>query len=203
MTIDVLLELAPVIPVVVLDDARLAVPLARTLTAAGLPAIEITLRTPAALEAIERIASDVPEAWVGAGTVVSPEQAGDALAAGAQFLVSPGSTPALLDALEDGDVPFLAGAVTASEVMVLLERGITAAKFFPAEASGGVPALRALAGPFPQMRFCPTGGIDAAKAHDYLALPNVACVGGSWMLPPPAVQSGDWERVRELAAAAA
>jgi 2-dehydro-3-deoxyphosphogluconate aldolase/(4S)-4-hydroxy-2-oxoglutarate aldolase len=202
MTTDALLELAPVIPVVVLHDARLAVPLARTLAGAGLPAIEITLRTPAALEAIERVASDVPDAWVGAGTVVTPEQATDAVAAGAQFLVSPGSTPRLLDALEESDVPFLAGAATASEVMALLERGLTAAKFFPAETSGGVPALRALAGPFPQMRFCPTGGIDAAKARDYLALPNVACVGGSWMLPAAAVRAGDWDQIRELAATA-
>lgn len=200
MTTDDLLALAPVIPVVVLEDADAAVPLARTLVEAGLPAIEITLRTPAALEAIANIAADVPEAVVGAGTVVTGAQAQDALAAGARFLVSPGSTPALLDAL--AGVPFLAGAVTASEVMALLERGITAAKFFPAESSGGVPALRALAGPFPRMRFCPTGGINAAKAQDYLALPNVACVGGSWMLPPPAVKAGDWERVRELAAAA-
>jgi 2-dehydro-3-deoxyphosphogluconate aldolase/(4S)-4-hydroxy-2-oxoglutarate aldolase len=200
MTTDDLLALAPVIPVVVLEDADAAVPLARTLVEAGLPAIEITLRTPAALEAIANIAADVPGAVVGAGTVVTGAQAQDALAAGARFLVSPGSTPALLDAL--AGVPFLAGAVTASEVMALLERGITAAKFFPAESSGGVPALRALAGPFPRMRFCPTGGINAAKAQDYLALPNVACVGGSWMLPPPAVKAGDWERVRELAAAA-
>jgi 2-dehydro-3-deoxyphosphogluconate aldolase/(4S)-4-hydroxy-2-oxoglutarate aldolase len=187
-----------VIPVVVLEDAAQAVPLARTLVDAGLPAIEITLRTPAALEAIASIAAEVPEACVGAGTVVSPAQGRDALAAGARFLVSPGSTPALLDAFEG--VAFLAGAATASEVLALLERGITAAKFFPAEASGGVPALRALAGPFPQVRFCPTGGIDAAKAPEYLALPNVACVGGSWMLPPSAVKAGDWERIRELAA---
>jgi len=173
-----------VIPVVVLEDAERAVPLARTLVDAGMRAIEITLRTPAALEAIERIAAEVPDATVGAGTVLSPAQGRDALAAGAQFLVSPGATPALLDAL--ADAPLLAGAVTASEVMALLERGITAAKFFPAEASGGVPALRALGAPFPQMRFCPTGGIDAESADDYLALPNVACVGGSWMIPQPA-----------------
>jgi 2-dehydro-3-deoxyphosphogluconate aldolase/(4S)-4-hydroxy-2-oxoglutarate aldolase len=197
MTAEALLDLAPVIPVVVLDDADLAVPLARTLVDAGLPAIEITLRTEAALEAIANVAADVPDAVVGAGTVLSPAQARAALDAGARFLVSPGATPALLDRL--AGMPLLAGAVTASEVMALLERGITAAKFFPAEASGGVKALKALAGPFPQMRFCPTGGIDAAKAPDYLALPNVACVGGSWMLPPHAIEAGDWERVRELA----
>jgi 2-dehydro-3-deoxyphosphogluconate aldolase/(4S)-4-hydroxy-2-oxoglutarate aldolase len=199
MTADELLDLGPVIPVVVLDDADAAVPLARTLVDAGMRAIEITLRTPAALEAIANVAAEVPDAVVGAGTVLSPAQAQDALGAGAQFLVSPGATPALLDRL--AGMPLLAGAVTASEVMALLERGITAAKFFPAESSGGVRALKALAGPFPQMRFCPTGGIDAAKAPDYLALPNVACVGGSWMLPSPAVQAGDWERIRELATA--
>ncbi|WP_028058922.1 bifunctional 4-hydroxy-2-oxoglutarate aldolase/2-dehydro-3-deoxy-phosphogluconate aldolase [Candidatus Solirubrobacter pratensis] len=199
MTADELLDLGPVIPVVVLEDAGAAVPLARTLVDAGMRAIEITLRTPAALEAIANVAADVPDAVVGAGTVLSPAQAQDALAAGAQFLVAPGSTPALLDRL--AGMPLLPGAVTASEVMALLERGITWAKFFPAESSGGVRALKALAGPFPQMRFCPTGGIDAAKAKDYLALPNVACVGGSWMLPPPAVQAGDWERIRELATA--
>jgi 2-dehydro-3-deoxyphosphogluconate aldolase/(4S)-4-hydroxy-2-oxoglutarate aldolase len=184
MTIDELFELTDVIPVVVLDDAEQAVPLARELVAAGTPAIEITLRTPAALDAIERIAAEVPDARVGAGTVISPTQGRAALAAGAQFLVSPGATPALLDGL--ADAPLLPGAATASEVMALLERGITKAKFFPAEASGGVGALRALAGPFPQMRFCPTGGITAASAPDYLALPNVACVGGSWMIPQPA-----------------
>jgi 2-dehydro-3-deoxyphosphogluconate aldolase/(4S)-4-hydroxy-2-oxoglutarate aldolase len=202
MSTDALLGLAPVIPVVVLEDAGQAVPLARTLVDAGLPAIELTLRTPAALEAIERIASEVPDAWVGAGTVTSPGQADDALAAGAQFLVSPGATPRLLDALEESDVPFLAGVATASELMALLERGITTAKFFPAEAAGGVPALRALAGPFPQMRFCPTGGIDAANAPSYLAQANVACVGGSWMLPPSALRTGDWRAIGALAASA-
>ncbi len=182
MSTEALLARAPVIPVVVLDDAERAVPLARSLVDAGMPVIEITLRTPAALEAIELIAAEVPEAWVGAGTVTSPSHADDALAAGAQFLVSPGTTPRLLDALEDSGVPFLPGVATASDIIALLERGITAAKFFPAEASGGVAALRAFAGPFPQVSFCPTGGIDAAKAPGYLALGNVACVGGSWML---------------------
>jgi 2-dehydro-3-deoxyphosphogluconate aldolase / (4S)-4-hydroxy-2-oxoglutarate aldolase len=183
VTIEETVALARVIPVVVLDDADGAVALARGLVAAGMPAIEITLRTPAALDAIERVASEVPEAHVGAGTIVAPKQARAALAAGARFLVSPGATPALLDAL--ADEPLLPGAATASEVMALLERGYTTAKFFPAEASGGVAALRALAGPFPQMRFCPTGGIGPHNVDDYLALPNVACVGGSWMLSRP------------------
>jgi 2-dehydro-3-deoxyphosphogluconate aldolase / (4S)-4-hydroxy-2-oxoglutarate aldolase len=192
MTTEELLDLATVIPVVVLGDAGEAVPLARRLVAEDMRVIEITLRTPAALDAIAAIAAEVPDAIVGAGTVVSPAQARDAISAGAAFLVSPGATPGLLDAL--AGLPLLPGAATASEVMALLERGITNAKFFPAEASGGVAALKALHGPFPQMRFCPTGGIDAAKAQDYLALPNVACVGGTWMLKPPAGAAGGLER---------
>jgi 2-dehydro-3-deoxyphosphogluconate aldolase / (4S)-4-hydroxy-2-oxoglutarate aldolase len=180
MMIDDIAGLGPVIPVVVLDDPDEAVPLAEALVADGMPAIEVTLRTPAALAAVEAIAQHVPAAVVGAGTVTSPAQAEAALDAGARFLVTPGSTPRLLDALHG--TPFLPGAATASEVLALLERGIELAKFFPAEASGGVAAVQALGGPFPRMRFCPTGGIDAVKAQAYLAQPNVACVGGSWML---------------------
>jgi 2-dehydro-3-deoxyphosphogluconate aldolase / (4S)-4-hydroxy-2-oxoglutarate aldolase len=182
VTIADILALGDVIPVVVVDDAAEAVPLAAALVAHGMPAIEVTLRTPAALDAIARIA-EVPGAVVGAGTVTSAQQAHDALRAGAHFLVSPGTTPRLLDALEDAGAPFLPGAATPSELLALLERGIRHAKFFPAEASGGVAAVKALAGPFPQLRLCPTGGIDEAKAARYLAQPNVACVGGSWMLP--------------------
>jgi 2-dehydro-3-deoxyphosphogluconate aldolase / (4S)-4-hydroxy-2-oxoglutarate aldolase len=178
MTPEEILDLATIIPVVVIDDADEAVPLAQGLVAAGMPAIEITLRTPAALTAIANIANDVPEAHVGAGTVLNPRQGEQALDAGASFLVSPGTTGALLDAR----LPLLPGVATASDILALLERDITAAKFFPAEASGGTAALRAFAGPFPQVSFCPTGGIDPAKAPDYLALPNVKCVGGSWML---------------------
>jgi 2-dehydro-3-deoxyphosphogluconate aldolase / (4S)-4-hydroxy-2-oxoglutarate aldolase len=181
MTLDDIIGLGPVIPVVVIDDVAEAVPLAEALVEDGYPAIEVTLRTPAALDAIEAIAA-VPGAVAGAGTVCSPAHIQAALSAGARFLVSPGSTPRLLDALQDAGAPFLPGAVTASEVLALMERGIEVAKFFPAEASGGVSALNALAGPFPKMRFCPTGGIDAAKAVRYLLEPNVACVGGSWML---------------------
>ena len=181
MTIEDVVALGQVIPVVVIDDADEAVPLAEALVAQGMPAIEVTLRTPAALPAIERIA-EVPGAVVGAGTVTSPAQIRDVLAAGARFLVSPGTTPHLLDALEDSRAPFLPGAATPSEMLALLERGIALAKFFPAEASGGVAAVKALAGPFPQLRLCPTGGIDESKAGRYLELPNVACVGGSWML---------------------
>ncbi|MDA0168636.1 bifunctional 4-hydroxy-2-oxoglutarate aldolase/2-dehydro-3-deoxy-phosphogluconate aldolase [Solirubrobacter taibaiensis] len=180
-TTEELVLLAPVIPVVVIDDLEDAVPLAAALVRGGLPAIEVTLRTPPALAAIERIANEVEGAFVGAGTVTTPQQVDDALAAGARFLVSPGSTPNLLDAMQAADVPFLAGTATPSDVLALLERGITYAKFFPAEINGGTKALKAFYGPFPQMRFCPTGGIDLSKAPEYLQLPNVVCVGGSWM----------------------
>jgi 2-dehydro-3-deoxyphosphogluconate aldolase/(4S)-4-hydroxy-2-oxoglutarate aldolase len=183
MTIDELMGLAPIIPVVVVHDVEDAVPIARRLVEDGLPAIEVTLRTDAALDAIERIAAAVPGAVVGAGTVINAAQAADAVEAGARFLVSPGATPDLLDALEASGVPFLPGVATASEIVALLERGITRAKLFPAEVVGGIAALKAFAGPFPQMRFCPTGGITAASAPAYLELANVPCVGGSWMVP--------------------
>ena len=189
------LDLAPVVPVVVVGDAADAVPLARALVAGGLPAIEVTLRTPAALAAIERIAAEVEGAVVGAGTVTTIRQLDDALAAGARFLVSPGATPNLLDALQGSGVAFLPGTATASDIVALIERGITHAKLFPAEVVGGVKVLKAFAGPFPQMRFCPTGGITADNASDYLAQPNVVCVGGSWMT------KGDVETQARAAAA--
>lgn len=195
------LDLAPVLPVVVIDDAADAVPLARALVAGGLPAIEVTLRTPAALDAIRAISSEVPEAVVGAGTVISPRTAEEAAAAGARFLVSPGWTDTLLDAMRASGLPFLPGVSTASEVVALLERGVHEMKFFPAEAAGGTAYLKSLAGPLPQARFCPTGGITPATAPAYLALPNVACVGGSWLLPPDALAAKDWGRVGELARA--
>ncbi|QIP86772.1 bifunctional 4-hydroxy-2-oxoglutarate aldolase/2-dehydro-3-deoxy-phosphogluconate aldolase [Streptomyces sp. Tu 2975] len=197
------LGLAPVIPVVVVDDAATAVPLARALVAGGLPAIEVTLRTPAALDAIRAIAAEVPDAVVGAGTVISPAGVSSAVAAGARFLVSPGWTDTLLDAMKASGVPFLPGVSTTSEVVALLERGVTDMKFFPAEAAGGTPYLKSLAGPLPQARFCPTGGVSLATAPAYLALPNVACVGGTWMLPPAALTSGDWGQVESLAREAA
>ena len=203
LTVDDLLRLAPVIPVVVVEDLEDAVPLARALVAGGLPAIEVTLRTTAGAAAIERIGAEVEGAVVGAGTVVNARQAAASVAAGARFLVSPGTTPALLGALEDTGVPFLSGVATASDVVGLLERDVTVAKLFPAAASGGIATLRALAGPFPQVRFCPTGGIDATTAPDYLALANVPCVGGSWMLPAAAVRARDWATVEALACAAA
>ncbi|MEU5139507.1 bifunctional 4-hydroxy-2-oxoglutarate aldolase/2-dehydro-3-deoxy-phosphogluconate aldolase [Streptomyces sp. NPDC021139] len=197
------LDLAPVVPVVVVDDLADAVPLARALVAGGLPAIEVTLRTPVALDAIRAIADEVPGAVVGAGTVITAEQVAEVVAAGARFLVSPGWTDTLLEAMRASGVPFLPGVSTTSEVVALLERGVREMKFFPAEAAGGTAYLKALAAPLPQARFCPTGGISAASAPEYLALPNVGCVGGSWMLPKDAVAGRDWGRVEALAREAA
>lgn len=197
------LDLAPVVPVVVLHDAADAVPLARALVAGGLPAIEVTLRTPAALESIRAMAAEVPGAVVGAGTVISPEHVRETVAAGARFLVSPGWTDALLEAMKASGLPFLPGVSTTSEVVALLERGVNEMKFFPAEAAGGTAYLKALSAPLPQARFCPTGGISLASAPSYLALPNVGCVGGSWMVPGDAVAAKDWDRVARLAAEAA
>ncbi len=193
------LQQAPVVPVVVIHDVAQAVPLARALVAGGTPAIEITLRTPVALEAIRAIAAEVEGAQVGAGTVLSPRDLQAAAAAGARFAVSPGATPALLDAAADGELPLLPGAATASEVMALLERGHTLLKCFPASAIGGAKLLRSLAGPLPQARFCPTGGITPENAGDYLALPNVVCVGGSWLTPPALLAKGDWAGIEALA----
>ncbi|HYG92528.1 MAG TPA: bifunctional 4-hydroxy-2-oxoglutarate aldolase/2-dehydro-3-deoxy-phosphogluconate aldolase [Nocardioides sp.] len=200
---DSLLDVVPVLPVVVVEEVTSAVPLARALAAGGLPAVELTLRTAAALDAIRAIAEEVPEVLVGAGTVVRPEQARQAVAAGARFLVSPGSTRALVDAMAGSGVPFLPGTATVSEVMAVLEAGCTEMKFFPAEASGGAAWLRAVAAPVPGARFCPTGGITPQNASSYLALPNVGCVGGSWLTPADAVRAGDWSRVEELARRAA
>jgi len=195
------LDLSPVVPVVVLEDRAHAVPVARALLAGGVPVIEVTLRTDAALDAVRSIAAEVPGMVVGAGTVCGPAQAEAAVAAGAQFLVSPGSTDRLLDALAEQAVPFLAGVATPSEMLRLFERGITEAKLFPASAVGGTALLKAVAGPLPHLRFCPTGGVTAASAADYLALPNVGCVGGSWLTPADAVAAGDWARITGLAAA--
>ncbi|MFF4252299.1 bifunctional 4-hydroxy-2-oxoglutarate aldolase/2-dehydro-3-deoxy-phosphogluconate aldolase [Streptomyces sp. NPDC001663] len=197
------LDLAPVIPVVVIEDAADAVPLARALVAGGLPAIEVTLRTPVALEAIRAIAEAVPDAVVGAGTVITPGQVKETVAAGARFLVSPGWTDVLLEAMRASGVPFLPGVSTTSEVVALLERGVREMKFFPAEAAGGTAYLKSLAGPLPQARFCPTGGVGPGNAPEYLALPNVACVGGTWMIPADAVAAGDWGRIEALAREAA
>ncbi len=198
-----LLDLAPVVPVVVLDDAESAVPLARALVAGGLPVIEVTLRTPVALDAIRRIAAEVPEAVIGAGTVRSPEDVEAAAGAGARFLVSPGTTPGLLAAMLASGVPFLPGVATATEAMTLAERGVRELKFFPAEPAGGVAYLKSLSGPLPDVRFCPTGGITPSNAPAYLALPNVGCVGGSWLTPRSLVTAGDFARIEKLASEAA
>lgn len=197
------LELSPVLPVVVVDSAADAVPLARALVAGGIRAIELTLRTPAGLAAIERVAAEVPDIVVGAGTVVSPEQAKQAADAGSAFLVTPGCTDALLEAVSATGLPFLPGVSTVSEAMRVAEHGITALKFFPAEASGGVAYLKALGGPLPQLRFCPTGGVSISNAPAYLALSTVGCVGGSWLTPPDAVAAGDFDRIEQLAREAA
>ncbi|MGW5862490.1 bifunctional 4-hydroxy-2-oxoglutarate aldolase/2-dehydro-3-deoxy-phosphogluconate aldolase [Streptomyces sp. NPDC055239] len=197
------LDLAPVVPVVVVEDVADAVPLARALVAGGLPAIEVTLRTPAALDAIRAIAAEVPDAVVGAGTLISPRNVADSVDAGARFLVSPGWTDTLLAAMKASGVPFLPGVSTTSEVVALIERGVHEMKFFPAEAAGGTAYLKSLGGPLPQARFCPTGGIGLASAPSYLALKNVGCVGGSWMLPADAVSAKDWGRVEALAREAA
>ena len=198
-----LLDVVPVLPVVALERREDAVPVARALVAGGLPAIELTLRTPVALDAIRAIRDEVPEILVGAGTVVTPGQAKEALDAGAGFLVSPGSTPALVAAMADTGLPFLPGTSTVSEVLAALELGLSELKFFPAEASGGTAYLRSVAAPVPAARFCPTGGITPASAPDYLALPNVGCVGGSWLTPADAVRRGDWAAITGLAAQAA
>lgn len=200
--IEAVCRLAPVMPVLVVEDAAMAPPLAAALVAGGLPALEVTLRTPAALEAIRAMA-DVPGAVVGAGTLLTPNDVKAAVAAGARFGVSPGATPRLLDAVAEAGLPLLAGAATASEVMALLERGHRVQKFFPAEAAGGTAALRALGGPLPQVAFCPTGGIGPGNAAAWLALSNVICVGGSWVAPPAHIAAGRWDEITAIASAAA
>lgn len=195
-------RLAPVVPVLVIDDAGHAKMLAQALVAGGLLALEVTLRTPAALDAIRAMA-EVPGGVVGAGTLLTPADVKAAKAAGARFGVSPGATERILDACAEHALPLLPGAATASEVMALLERGHSVQKFFPAEQAGGAGFLKALSSPLPQVSFCPTGGITAESAGHYLALDNVLCVGGSWVAPPAAVAAGDWAAIERLARAAA
>ena len=201
--IEAVMRLAPVIPVVVIEDAAHAVPMARALVAGGIAAIEVTLRTAAALDAIRAIATEVEGAVVGVGTVLTTRDLDAARQAGARFAVSPGVSPRLLDAAEDSTLPLLPGAATASEVMALLERGYRHLKLFPAVPVGGVKLLAAWAGPLPQVRFCPTGGISLGSALDFLALPNVLCVGGSWLTPASLMQAGDWAGIERLAREAA
>lgn len=199
--LDLILARAPVLPVLAFDQLAHAVPLARTLVAAGLPVLEITLRSAIALEAIRRVVGEVEGALVGAGTVLTRADLDAVTAAGAAFAISPGATAALYDAAADGPLPFLPGVASASELMAGLERGRSRFKLFPAASLGGPALLRAWQGPFPGVRFCPTGGIDAASAPAYLALGNVMTVGGSWMAPPARVAAGDWDGIAALARA--
>lgn len=199
MPIEEVCNLAPVVPVLVIDDLETAIPLAEALVAGGLTALEITLRTPVALKAIRAIADAVPEAHVGVGTLLTAEDVWASVEAGARFGVSPGFSHTILDAAEKAKLPLLPGVATPSEAMAAGERGLGVLKFFPAEANGGAPVLKAWASPLAGIKFCPTGGVSAANAPDYLALPNVVCVGGSWVAPKDALASGDWDRITTLA----
>lgn len=196
------LRLSPVIPVLVVDDTAHAVPLAQALLAGGIKVLEITLRTPNALSVISEIARHVPDAVLAAGTVTTPEQWEEAARAGARFAVSPGLTPRLLDAAAQATIPLLPGVATASELMTAMDAGFECFKFFPAQQAGGVGMLKAWGGPFAQALFCPTGGITPETAPSYLTLPNVACVGGSWLASSAAMTAGDWAAITALAQAA-
>ncbi len=189
----------PVVPVMVIKKLEHAVPLARALVAGGIKVLEITLRTPVAVDAIRAISSEVNEAVVGAGTVTTPEELSEVAAAGAVFAISPGLTPELLDAANGGTIALIPGISTISELMTGMNRGYSHFKFFPAEAAGGVKMLRSIAGPFPQITFCPTGGISPANYKEYLALDNVACIGGSWLVPAEAIEQEDWQKITDLA----
>lgn len=201
--VDAVFARAPVVPVITIERIDDAIPLCRALADNGLPVLEVTLRTACALDAIALLARELPQACVGAGTVLDARDLAAVAEAGAQFAISPGVTDALYHAAKQCETPLIPGIATAGELMRGLEHGWRRFKFFPAEASGGVAALKGFAGPLPMARFCPTGGIDAAKAPAYLALPNVACVGGSWMLPGDAIRAGDWARIGQLAREAA
>jgi 2-dehydro-3-deoxyphosphogluconate aldolase / (4S)-4-hydroxy-2-oxoglutarate aldolase len=194
-----ILKLQPVVPVLVINDLAHAVPLARALVAGGLKAIEITMRTPVALQAIRAVADEVEGAVPGAGTVLNARQYHQAVEAGSQFIVSPGTTLELLDVARKSPVPLLPGAATPSEVMALKEEGYEVLKFFPAEQAGGAAYLKSLSSPLAGMLFCPTGGITPDNARDYLSLPNVVCVGGSWVAPNALVEAGDWDGITRLA----
>ena len=193
------LRLQPVVPVIIIEDAKSAVPLARALVKGGLKAIEITLRTPQALDAIKAVADEVEGAVAGAGTVLDGKQWDLAVKAGSQFIVSPGAGTAVLDAADQSDIPLLPGTATATEIMTVRDRGYSVMKFFPAEQAGGAPYLSALASPLGGIQFCPTGGISLKNAKDYLSLPNVVCVGGSWVAPKAMVAEGDWDGITRLA----
>lgn len=195
-------RLAPVVPVLVIHDASTAADLARALVAGGLPALEVTLRTPAALDAIREMAK-VEGGVVGAGSILNPAAVTAVVEAGARFGVSPGSTDRVLSAAEDADLPMLPGAATSSEVMALLERGYRVQKFFPASINGGAPAIKAIGAPIPDVMFCPTGGVTPGNARDYLSLKNIICVGGSWVAPQELIEAKDWKAIEKLAAEAA
>ena len=194
-----LLGLAPVIPVITIERVEDAVPLARALVSGGLRLLEITLRTEAGRDAAAAVVAEVPDAVVGIGTVLTPQDLARSRELGARFALSPGATPALLDAAAESDLPFMPGVATASELMMALARGFDTVKFFPAVPAGGTAALKALAGPFPQARFCPTGGVSEENAADWLALPNVVVVGGSWLTPAGEIRAGAWDRITERA----
>ncbi|WP_440864362.1 bifunctional 4-hydroxy-2-oxoglutarate aldolase/2-dehydro-3-deoxy-phosphogluconate aldolase [Symbiopectobacterium purcellii] len=194
-----ILTTGPVVPVIVVNKLEHAVPMAKALVAGGVRVLEVTLRTDCAVEAIRAIAKEVPDAIVGAGTVTNPQQLADVIAAGAQFAISPGLTEPLLKAAVEGPIALIPGISTVSELMLGMDYGLREFKFFPAEANGGVKALQAIAGPFSQIRFCPTGGISLKNYRDYLALKSVLCVGGSWLVPNDALESGDYARITELA----
>jgi 2-dehydro-3-deoxyphosphogluconate aldolase/(4S)-4-hydroxy-2-oxoglutarate aldolase len=194
-----LLQVSPVIPVVTIEDPADAVPVAQALLDGGVRIIELTLRTDRALESLARISQEVPEILTGAGTVLTPAQADAAVEAGAQFLVSPGTTTTLLQHLLTLPAPVLPGVATVSEALCVLEHGITSMKFFPAAQAGGPSYLKAISAPVPQIRFCPTGGITTSTAPDYLALPNVSCIGGSWLTPQSAIRDQNWQHITDLA----
>ncbi|WP_038911159.1 bifunctional 4-hydroxy-2-oxoglutarate aldolase/2-dehydro-3-deoxy-phosphogluconate aldolase [Dickeya dadantii] len=194
-----ILTAGPVVPVIVINKLEHAVPMAKALVAGGVRVLELTLRTECAVEAIRLIAQEVPDAIVGAGTVTNPQQLAEVTAAGAQFAISPGLTEPLLKAATEGTIPLIPGISTVSELMLGMDYGLREFKFFPAEANGGVKALQAIAGPFGKIRFCPTGGISLKNYRGYLALKSVLCVGGSWLVPADALESGDYDRITALA----
>ncbi|NOQ81924.1 MAG: bifunctional 4-hydroxy-2-oxoglutarate aldolase/2-dehydro-3-deoxy-phosphogluconate aldolase [Methylophaga sp.] len=201
-TIKEIMNSSPIVPVMVINKVEHAVPLAKALVKGGITTLEITLRTEAALESITRIKAEVPEATVGAGTIINIETLNKAIAAGAEFIVSPGTTDAMIDAAIATGVPLLPGVANPSEAMRLLEKGITEMKFFPAEAAGGIPMLKSIGAPIPQITFCPTGGVSQKNVKDYYNLPNVACVGGSWMCAANLVDAENWDEITRLSAEA-
>ena len=199
MTSEEIFSQGPVVPVLVIKNVEHAVPLAKALIAGGIRVLEVTLRTDAALEVIAKIAKEVPEAIIGAGTVTNRAQLQQVIDAGAKFAISPGLTSDLLKAGIEGSIALIPGISSISELMTAIDHGYTHLKFFPAEASGGVKALKAIGGPFPDIKFCPTGGISPSNYNDYLALPNVCCAGGSWLAPEDVMLNGDWDKITELA----